>query len=356
MEEYDDVEPMFDFAEDNEFFNFEPIQKEKLITRRFFWLRKIFSCCRCLKVIRKKEWTPQIRTLAVTFVLFACITGAQFVAALFANSLALISDCASMLIDTLSYMGNLSAECSDKDALSKEKRQLLASGASLTVLLGITGYVIYNAAERLIYQEESSSPSTVNGGIVFIFAVLGLLFDFISICSFYYWSRGSTNEVNMCSALLHVGADTVRSTTTLAESILIMHFQFDGRATDAWASIIVSGLITIASLGGLYNWSKQVQVWIKKKASCFVPMENFEDDMYDISLDSQQQRPRSISESQGIEMMESSSALYNIDLAESDDIEQDPGEANYFETEFSVNPFLKNKKLNSDLDLDTVVV
>ena len=89
----------------------------------------------------------------------------------------------------------------------------------------------------------------VNGSIVFIFAVMGLLFDFISMLSFYYWSRGSASEVNMCSALLHVGADTVRSTTTLAESILIVQFQWDGRSTDAWASIIVSGLITLASLG-----------------------------------------------------------------------------------------------------------
>jgi len=341
----EDIEPMFDFNEESDLFLLEPLEQD-LLTRRFFWLRKLFFCCSCLKVIRKKEWTPQIRTLMVTFVLFALITGAQFFAALVANSLALISDCASMLIDTLSYMGNLSAECSDKDALSKERRQLIASGSSLVVLLGITAYVIYNAAERLINGEESSS-SNVNGSIVFIFAVMGLLFDFISMLSFYYWSRGSASEVNMCSALLHVGADTVRSTTTLAESILIVQFQWDDRSTDAWASIIVSGLITVASLGGLYNWCKQVKVWIKKKSQCFVPVGGFDDYLdYEISLESQPGITRSNSNSAVLEMTACDSELDNIDLT--DDVELDP--------EFSVNPFLKNKQLNKSLDPSEIVV
>merc|ERR1712025_1399644 len=92
------------------------------------------------------------------------------------------------------------------------------------------------------------------------------------MCSFYYWSKGSAGEVNMCSALLHVGADTIRSTTTLTESILIVHFNWNGTSTDAWASIIVSILIGFAAMGGLYTWFFQLQQWIKKKTECFVPV------------------------------------------------------------------------------------
>jgi hypothetical protein len=41
----------------------------------------------------------------------------------------------------------------------------------------------------------------------------------------------------------------MRSTTTLIESILIIHYDTDPEITDAWASIVVSGLIVVASFG-----------------------------------------------------------------------------------------------------------
>eukprot|EP00494_Astrolonche_serrata_P028333 UN28599 len=60
-----------------------------------------------------------MRTLLLVFILFASITAAQFVAALIANSLSLLGDCASMLVDTLSYFANIFAECGENSRKKK---------------------------------------------------------------------------------------------------------------------------------------------------------------------------------------------------------------------------------------------
>ena len=48
------------------------------------------------------------------------------------------------------------------------------------------------------------------------------------------------DDLNMLSAFLHVFADSLRSFTTLIEALLIGVWDFDGRETDAGASLFVS--------------------------------------------------------------------------------------------------------------------
>ena len=52
------------------------------------------------------------KVLLVSIFLFLSITGGQYFAAIIAHSISLKADCVSMLVDALSYMGNLAAECS----------------------------------------------------------------------------------------------------------------------------------------------------------------------------------------------------------------------------------------------------
>eukprot|EP01050_Picozoa_sp_SAG11_P001117 SAG11_NODE_46_length_20454_cov_11.499386_10_plen_101_part_00 len=47
-------------------------------------------------------------------------------------------------------------------------------------------------------------------------------------------------SLNMMSAFLHVFADSLRSFTTLLEAALIGIWGYDGRRTDAYASLFVS--------------------------------------------------------------------------------------------------------------------
>ena len=99
--------------------------------------RRAWSRCRDLCAGRL-EISPNAKVLIVAIVAFASITVAQTVAAVFANSLALLGDCASMGVDTLTYCGNLYAEVVPQGSpRDTKKAQLLASAASLLVLSSV---------------------------------------------------------------------------------------------------------------------------------------------------------------------------------------------------------------------------
>lgn len=68
-----------------------------------------------------------------------------------ANSLALLGDCGSMGVDTLTYVGNLYAECGPqaRSVRTAQRRQLLASAASLVVLMSVTVLIVHDALARL---------------------------------------------------------------------------------------------------------------------------------------------------------------------------------------------------------------
>lgn len=197
---------------------------------------------------------PQMRTLTLTMTLFASITFAQGIASLVANSLALLGDCASMLVDTLTYAGNIAAETCQTDQRRRIRNQLFASGFSLFVLILITMFITVRAITRLIDYNENDEH--VNALIVFVFAIAGLCFDLSSFLAFYFWNKDAVS-LNMKSALLHVFSDTLRSITTLVESIVIWQFEQEGGKIDAWASIIVSGLIFFGAFGAIVEWIAQ---------------------------------------------------------------------------------------------------
>ena len=65
------------------------------------------GCCCC----RNERCTNHAKVLTVALVLFLSITCAQFGLALLARSNTLLVDCASMLVDSATYAGNLWAVC-----------------------------------------------------------------------------------------------------------------------------------------------------------------------------------------------------------------------------------------------------
>jgi len=197
--------------------------------------------------------TNRQRGIVVTMVLFATITSAQFGAAIIANSLALMGDCGSMLVDTFSYGANLWAEC--RDSRNKERNQLIATFVSIWVLIAITGYVIYDSITVL--TSEGGDDDDVNAYIVFGFALGGLLFDIIGLLALGEGKKEEATgaaDLNLHSAGMHVVADLMRSTTTLVESILIWVGQVNGASTDATAALIVSALILIPCGEMIREW------------------------------------------------------------------------------------------------------
>jgi len=204
----------------------------------------------------KRRLTNRQVAIMLTMLLFALITCAQVGAAIIANSLALLGDCGSMAVDTISYAVNLWAECVEIE--HQQRNQLIATSLSILVLLAITGYVIYSAI--VILLEGEADDDDVNVYIVFAFALGGLLFDFIGLYALW---RGKKEEsttagnLNLYSAGMHVLADLMRSTTTLIESILIWFCNFESTGIDAVAALIVSVLILLPCVQMIRQWLKE---------------------------------------------------------------------------------------------------
>ena len=60
-----------------------------------------------------------------------------------------------------------------------------------------------------------------------------------------------SSKLNMCSACLHVAADTLRSTTTLVEALYILYFNehhYNTRLLDAYATLVVSSIVVAGIL------------------------------------------------------------------------------------------------------------
>lgn len=252
------------------------------------------------------------KSLIVMTALFTIITASQYIAAIIANSIALQADCASMLVDALSYVGNLFAECStDKD--KKAQLELSMSFVSLALLVGFTIYFMLEAVEETratvcfsIHRAaectseltddtcewtNSTSDATgdgkcgeleeVNPFIVIGFAAAGLVFDVASLVAYRVWTKPSENQglneegeerknVNMLSALLHVLSDLARSTTTLIEgSILLIYTDVSGARIDGWSALIVCSLIAAGALGAIASWVAEARLYFseRKKAN-----------------------------------------------------------------------------------------
>jgi hypothetical protein len=209
--------------------------------------------------------TSNVKTLALTSFLFLSITVAQVLAARVANSRALLVDSISMGIDGLTFFCNIFVELRKGDGGEHLRSQLVVSAISLGCLTFFTIDALRESFGTALgcwgWSQEAvgSDEEDVNPYIVMAFAVVGLVSDLASLFAFWRSARKSGEEsLNMCTALLHVGADCLRSITTLVMSLLILLGGMDGTCTDASASLIVGATILSGAAGGFWSWARKL--------------------------------------------------------------------------------------------------
>jgi len=232
------------------------------------------------------QWSDNSKVLLVIITLFSSITLAQLYAAIAASSSALLVDAVSMLVDTATYMGNLSSELFRDALLTRGRCELLAPGASLMVLMVIALWGISDGLHKI--DRPSTGEPNLEARVVFGFGLAGLASDLLSLYAFKRWGtraneviwittvaenlvaegelltqedevpairwieaglvqRQPLASINMCSAFLHVGADFLRSLATTVEGIAVIWFGFRGSNADGIATLVVSGTILAGS-------------------------------------------------------------------------------------------------------------
>ncbi len=150
--------------------------------------------------------------IVVTFGILLLETAGGFIS----GSLALLSDAGHMLVDGLSLSISLGAILISRRLPTKKRTfgfhrvEVLAALINGVILFILSGVIIYEAYLRFLH------PETVNGEIMLIIAVIGLMANLIIA----YGLTGS-HDLNVRGAFLHVIGDALSSLAVVGGAIVI---------------------------------------------------------------------------------------------------------------------------------------
>eukprot|EP00656_Telonema_subtile_P014482 TRINITY_DN17427_c0_g1_i1.p1 TRINITY_DN17427_c0_g1~~TRINITY_DN17427_c0_g1_i1.p1 ORF type:complete len:308 (+),score=38.44 TRINITY_DN17427_c0_g1_i1:93-1016(+) len=145
-------------------------------------------------------------------------------------------------VDCATYVFNLIAE---KEAVKKRWLPHCSAVVSMVMLIGVCLYVIGSAAQRL-----TGSSENVSAGLMLAGGLVNIAADVISVLVLYQ-SKGLSDgqglekgrKHNMRSALVHVGADSLRAVTVTLVAIVALVNDFDLNKPDAITAIVLSGTV-----------------------------------------------------------------------------------------------------------------
>ncbi len=188
--------------------------------------------------------SDSIRALTVSFLLISTFTVVEFIGGIVTNSLALLSDAGHMLTDSVSLLMALITQIIVQRAKGKSmtyglyRLEVLTAFLNGIFLLGLIGYIAYEAFNRFV------NPEPVLGPQMLAVAVVGLI---INLIAGYILYRSSKENINVKSALLHVITDTLGSVAAILAGLAVTFFGL--YLADPVLSIAISLLI----LPGAYS-------------------------------------------------------------------------------------------------------
>lgn len=171
------------------------------------------------------------------------ITIVEFIGGVFSGSLSLISDGFHNLGDSFSIVLSYFASEISKKPQSKtntfgyKRAQIIAAFLNSIFLVIICLGLIYEAVKR------SFNPSPINGNLMLVVAIIGLLANFISA---FILAKGTKNNLNIKSTYLHVLSDALSSIAIIVGGVLIK--TFDWEFIDPLVTILVAVYIIYESI------------------------------------------------------------------------------------------------------------
>lgn len=178
------------------------------------------------------------------------ITLAQITGAIFANSLALLSDAFHNFSDTssllLSYIANrLTRKRSTKNETYGYKRaEIIAAFINSSILLVVAAILIYESIERMIVRPETN----INAMLVMSLAAFSILANGLSVLLL---KKDAVSNMNIKSSYLHLFTDMLSSIAVLLGGAAI--YFFDLYLIDPILSIAIALYLMI------FGWKLVVQ-------------------------------------------------------------------------------------------------
>ncbi|MFF0110302.1 cation diffusion facilitator family transporter [Streptomyces hirsutus] len=162
----------------------------------------------------------------------------EIIGGLLADSLALVADAAHMATDALGLGMALLAihfanrPPSEHRTFGYARAEILAALANCLLLLGVGGYVLYEAIQRFI------APAATEGGLTLVFGAIGLVANLVSLTLLM---RGQKESLNVRGAFLEVAADAFGSVAVIVSALVVVATGWT--AADPIASLVIAVLI-----------------------------------------------------------------------------------------------------------------
>ncbi|GGW23661.1 cation diffusion facilitator family transporter [Streptomyces xantholiticus] len=143
----------------------------------------------------------------------------EIIGGVLSGSLALIADAAHMATDAVGLaMALLAIHFANRPAGQNRtfgfaRAEILAALANCLLLIGVGGFLLFEAVERFI------EPAQTRGGLTVVFALVGLVANMVSLTLLM---RGQKESLNVRGAYLEVLADALGSVTVLISAGIIL--------------------------------------------------------------------------------------------------------------------------------------
>ncbi|MFB0620646.1 cation diffusion facilitator family transporter [Streptomyces sp. AGS-58] len=157
---------------------------------------------------------------------------------LLADSLALIADAAHMATDAVGLgMALLAVHFAGRPPSTNRtfglaRAEILAALANCLLLLGVGGYVVYEAVQRFV------EPADTRAGLMIVFGLVGLVANSVSLVLLM---RGQKESLNVRGAFLEVAADALGSVAVLISAAVILTTGW--QPADPVASLVIGLMI-----------------------------------------------------------------------------------------------------------------
>lgn len=180
--------------------------------------------------------------LWISIFLNLAITLAEFIGGFISGSLSLLSDAVHNLNDTASLGISLVARKVSKKKATKRKTfgykraEIIGAFINLITLVIIALFLIKEGVERFY------NPQPIDGLVMFIVAIIGLLGNVITAVLLY---RSSKENINIKSAYVHILSDALSSVGVIIAGWLILEYQL--YIVDTILTILIAGYILVQS-------------------------------------------------------------------------------------------------------------
>ncbi|MCA9800139.1 MAG: cation transporter [Cyanobacteria bacterium HKST-UBA04] len=182
--------------------------------------------------------SDHLQTLIKVLALTTLYMVVEFVGGFMANSLALIADAGHMLTDVGSLALAVFAAWFAQQPATPTKTygyyrlEILAACLNGVFLVLISGYVVWEAIERI------GHPEVVQGPLMLVVAIGGFLVNAVAA---WLLHQGSHDNMNVRAAFLHVLSDLLGSVGAILAGFLIWQYQW--YSADIVISIFIAAMI-----------------------------------------------------------------------------------------------------------------